>query len=109
MKLKDLINEVKIYQNNFIKIGMVENDLKTLFPENTPQVKFDTEGLYVVLDTFQFRDYENKRLTSFILTDAGLFDEMKNTKKYYVEYFKQVTKTDSNTTTPTEEPTEPAV
>lgn len=112
MKLREL-NEVKVFQNNFIKVGMVEDALKMLFPENTPSVKFDEAGLYIVLDSFDFRDYENKKMGSFTLTDAGIFDERKNIKKYYVEYFKSLNKdtTEPTSTTPTEEtpPAEPTV
>lgn len=87
MKLKDLLFEVRIFQNNFVKIEMVENELSTLFSEKVPEVKFDDSGLYITIDNFQYRDMEmNGGFKKFSLTDAGLVNEVKNIKKYYIEY-----------------------
>ena len=101
MKLNDLINEVKIFKNNFVKVSMVEAALKKLFPEETPKILFDDNGMYVILDTFQIRDFENNGLGSFSLSDAGIVDEIKNTKKFYVEFVKPI----SVDTEPTENDT----
>jgi hypothetical protein len=94
MKLKDLLNETRIYQNNFIKIAMVEDTLKTLFGETPPEIEFDTDGMFIQLDTFMFRNYENGTTDDqtneqkFYLTDAGFVDELKGIKKYYIEFTK---------------------
>lgn len=105
MKLRELINEVNIFQNNFVKIEMVQDELKKVFGDEAPKIKFDEDGLYITMDNFLFREYENNPLDSFTLTDAGMIDEVKNIKKYYVEYVK-VEKTETPTETESETPTE---
>jgi hypothetical protein len=101
MKISELINEVKLFKNNFVRVSMAEAAIKKLFPEETPKIQYDDQGMYIVLDTFQARDYENTGMGVFSLSDAGIADEIKNTRKYYVEFVKQVetsapTETDDN-------------
>ncbi len=87
MKLKDLLFEVRIFQNNFVKVEMVTNELSSLFSEKVPKVEFDDNGLYITIDNFQYRELEmNGGFKKFTLTDAGLVNEVKNIKKYYLEY-----------------------
>lgn len=89
MKLRDLLNEIKIHQNNFVKIDMVENQLKNIFQEDMPKIQFDEDGLYIKLDNFQYREINNNPMDTFTITDAGFEnekDEVKNIKKYYIEY-----------------------
>lgn len=86
MKLKDLlITENGIFQNNYVRVNMVEDALQKLFPNDEIAIEFDENGLFIILDDFQFREYETQGLTGFKLTLSGLFDEIKNTKKYYIE------------------------
>ena len=98
MKISDLINEVKIFKNNFVRVGMAEEAVKKLFPEETPKIEYNETGMYIVLDNFKFRDYENIGMGAFSLTDAGIVDEIKNTKMYYVEYTKPIKPVDSTDT-----------
>lgn len=106
MKLRDLLVEARIFQNNFIKVGMVEEELKSVFgEEEMPKVEFDADGMFIKMDNFKMRDYETAGgLKKFSLSDAGLVDEIKNIKKYYIEFTKVENK---STAVPTEEtPTE---
>ena len=91
MKVIDLINEVKVHQNNFIKIDMVDKELGLVFGEDAPKTSFDDEGMYVKMNNFLYREIENNPMDSFTLTDAGFEnekDEISNTRKYYIEYTK---------------------
>jgi len=113
MKLKDLLNEVTVHQNNFVKIDMVEKELEEIFGDEAPKIKFDEEGLYIRMDNFLMRDYESNPMNSFTLTDSGFDndkDEVKNIRRYYVEYTKiekDETPPEEDETSPTEEtPTE---
>lgn len=90
MTINDLISEAHIFKNNFVRIDMATEAIKQLFPENTPKIQFDEDGMYIILDTFQFRDYSDTGMGAFTLTEAGIADEIKNTKKYYLEYVKPV-------------------
>jgi len=88
MKLSDLLNEVNVFKNNFVRADMAVEAVEKLFPEETPKIQYDEKGMFIILNNFQFRDYENTGMGSFSLTDGGIQDEIKNTKKYYVEYVK---------------------
>lgn len=88
MKLIDLLNEVNVFQNNFVRVDMAVEAIEKLFPEETPKIQYDKNGMFIVLDSFQFRDYEDNGLGVFSLTDSGIRDEIKNTKKFYIEYVK---------------------
>jgi hypothetical protein len=102
MKIHDLIMEVRIFTNNFVKISMVEDELKVIF-DDTPTIQFDENGMFIILNTFQFREYEMKEsFKNFFLSDAGIIDEIKNTSKFYIEYNKPTDeKIDNTTVTPT--------
>jgi len=105
MKLKDLLNEVVVQPNNFIKINMVKKELGLIFGEDAPKPAFDEEGMYIKMDNFLYREIENNPMDNFTLTDAGFEnekDEMKNIRKYYIEYIK----VDKSENTNTEEGTE---
>lgn len=107
MKISDLINEVKIFQNNYVRVDMAKKALEKLFPENTPNIMFDEVGMYIVLDNFAFRDYENGSLGAFSLSEDGIVDEIKNTKKYYLEFIKPVVSEEpAGDNAEAEEPTE---
>jgi len=109
MKLKDLLNEVVVHQNNFIKIDMVEKELGLIFGEDAPKPAFDENGMYVKMDNFLYREIENNPMNSFTLTDAGFEnekDEIKNTRKYYVEYTKVDKVGNTNTEGETEKSSE---
>lgn len=92
MRLRDLILEVRVFQNNFIKVDLVEEELKKIFAqaENIPKVNFDKDGMFITMDNFTLREYDNfygdDELTKFTLTDAGVVDEKNNINKYYIEY-----------------------
>jgi len=90
MKLRDLLNETRVFQNNFIKVDMVEDELKKIFKnEKTPKIKFDEDGMFITVDNFTYRHYfQENNFNTFSLIDAGLIDEIKNIKKYYVEFNK---------------------
>lgn len=99
MKLKDLISEVKIYQNNFIKINMAEKFIKEIVGEygsieNMPRLEFDNDGLFILLDTMMYREFDNKLASipenekTFFLTGGTVVDDRKNIKKYYIEFMK---------------------
>ena len=101
MKLKDLLYEARIFQNNFIKLDIVEDEFKRIFGENTPKIEFDNDGMFIKLDTFTYNEYESADTVPHIsLSDAGVVDEIKNIKKFYIEYTKP-------TETPETEPVEP--
>lgn len=91
MKLKDLINEVRIFQNNFIKIDTVKDKLKEFFgEENMPEIGFDDKGMFVKIK-MELTTREEEIIDSldfFTLTDGIVVDEMKNIKKFYIEYTK---------------------
>ena len=91
MKLRDLIAEARIFQNNFIRVGMVEEEFSRIFSDSqvTPKIDFDTNGMFVVLNNFQFADFENmKSNDQFVLVDNGVDNEIKNTRKFYIEFIK---------------------
>jgi len=91
MKLKDLLSEVKVQENNFVKVDMVKDELKQIFGEDAPKTMFDEDGLYIKLDNFQLRDLDNTPMSTFSITDTGFEndkDEAKAIKKYYIEYVK---------------------
>lgn len=90
MKVRDLIVETRIFQNNFIKIGIVEEEIKQIFgEEEAPKIEFDEDGMFIKMDNFMYRNYEtNGGLNKFSLTDVGIIDELKNIKKYYIEFTK---------------------
>lgn len=91
MKLKDLLYETRIFQNNFIKVDMVEDELKKIFKEDeVPKIEFDEDGMFITLDNFTYRHYNSiGGFDSFSLTDGGIVDEINNIKKYYIEFTKQ--------------------
>lgn len=110
MKLKDLLFETRIFQNNFVKVEMIQDELIVLFPENTPEVKFDDKGMYIAIDNFQYRELETKGgFKKFFLTDSGLVNEIKNITKYYIEFAAIKTQNKIPTTLPTEETTSEAI
>ena len=91
MKLRDLITEARIFQNNFIRVGMVEEEFKRIFADKqvNPKIDFDTNGMFVILNNFAFADFENmKSNDQFTLVDGGVDDEIKNTRKFYIEFIK---------------------
>ncbi len=90
MKVSELINEVRIYRHNSVKVMRVETALQELYPENTPQIKNDVNGIFIVLDKIQLWEYDNKRLGVFMLVFDKDMDEYKSIKKYYVEYVKTI-------------------
>ena len=100
MKVSDLILEVRVFQNNFVRIGIIEKELEKLFdtsdeppeisgqPSNIPTVDFDKDGsgMYIIMNNATLRKFENlDGLNKFTLTDTGIVDEDNNTK-YYIEY-----------------------
>ena len=64
MKVRDLILEARIYQNNFIKVDIIEDELKRIFSaesddppaaygvkeKSIPKVNFDADGMYITMD-----------------------------------------------------------
>jgi len=90
MKVNELINEVRIFKHNGVKVMRVETALKDLFPEDTPKVRNEADGIYITLDTIQYRDYETKKLGAFMLVFDKDVDEYKTVKKYFVEYIKTI-------------------
>jgi hypothetical protein len=92
MKLKDLLNEVRIFQHNFIKTDVVGNELKMIFGDEAPAIEFDNDGLFIIMDIFQTRKYEESfegidiEDRKFFLSDGGFMDDLKSTKKYYIEF-----------------------
>ena len=110
MKLRELLSETTIHQNNFVKIDMVGKELEEIFGEDAPKINFDEEGLYIKMDNFLMRYYEGNPMNSFTLTDSVFDnekDEVKNIKRYYVEYTKiekveTTTEEDEIETKPTE-------
>jgi len=107
MKLKDLfkkenkLNEVNVFQNNYIKVQMIEDNLKKIFVDNVPPIKYDDTGMYIKLDNMLYREIENNPMETFQLTAAGFeneADQAKGLKKYYVEYIK-IEKNDNPSTT----------
>ena len=105
MVINDLLNEVRVYRHNSVKVMRVEKALKTLFPEDTPKVLNEANGIYVVLDIMQYRLYEANGLSEFILTFDKDMDEYKSSKKYFVEYFEAIEAPEQSddTTEPKEE------
>lgn len=97
MKLEDLILEVRVFQNNFIKVDMVTDELKKIFKnEKVPQVKFDEDGMFILVDNFIYRNFLQEGVfNTFSLVDAGIVDEIKNIKKYYIEFIKKEVKDDT--------------
>ena len=57
MNVSELINEVRIYMHNSVKVMRVETALQELYPEDTPEIKNDARGIYVVLDKIQIWIY----------------------------------------------------
>lgn len=119
MKLRDLIVEARIFQNNFIRVGMVEEEFNRIFSDSQvkPKIDFDTNGMFVVLNNFQFADFENmKSNDQFVLVDNGVDNEIKNTRKFYIEFIKAEetpgteesgSETDPNLTSPPAETPKP--
>lgn len=103
MKITQLLKEVKLFKNNFVRISMAETAIAKLYPTETPKINFDDLGMYIILDTFQIRDYENIGMNGFTLSEAGIVNEIKNLKKFYIEYIKPIEK---QTTPHTEEKTD---
>jgi hypothetical protein len=99
MKLRDLILEARIFQNNFIKISLVEEELNMIFDEDeTPKIKFDEDGMYIEMDNFLYRNYEiGGGLQKFSLSESDVVDEVKNIKKYYIEYLEAPASTQEET------------
>lgn len=104
--LKQILNENRIFQNNFIKISMIEDELALIFPENTPIVKFDNSGAYILLDNFQIKEYDQKPMSKFLLIPGELVDFQKQITKYYLEFFKAEEPADIVTSTEEEKPSE---
>ncbi len=90
MKLKDLLFEVRIFQNNFIKVDMIKDELKMIFNNNDiPEISFDTDGMYIAMDNFKLREFDNYGgFKKFSISDAGLINHVKNIRKYYIEFIK---------------------
>jgi len=126
MKISDLLLEVRLYQNNYIKIGIVEDELKKIFStsDNVPKINFDDDGMFIILDNFEQNAYEayknanankpseetaapeenkdaNTSTAIFELTDVGIFNQLNNTKKYYIEYIKIIDKEEPEESTET--------
>ena len=60
MKLKDLLFEVRIFQNNFIKVDMIKDELKMIFNNtDVPEISFDADGMYIAMDNFKLREFDN--------------------------------------------------
>lgn len=96
MKVKDLIYEVRIFQHQFVKTDLIKNELFIIFGNDLPVIDFDDSGLFIIMDNFQIRDYENSfagkpiEERKFFLSDGGVIDEIKNIKKYYVEFTRPI-------------------
>ena len=94
MKINDLLNEVRVFRHNFVKVMRVEDAINTLYPENEtierPKIKNDSDGLYLTLDTLQMDRYIKNGLGIFILKDDKFVDDYKNIRKYYIEYNKPI-------------------
>lgn len=94
MKLNDLLNEVSIYRNNFVKVMMVQSAIDKLYPTDEiserPTVKNDNNGLYVTLDNIQMLNYIKNGLDGFLLIDDKYVDDYKNIRKYYIQYNKTI-------------------
>lgn len=90
MKLKDLLFEVRIFQNNFIKVDMIKDELKMIFNNtDVPEISFDVDGMYIAMDNFKLREFDNYGgFKKFSISDAGLINHVKNIRKYYVEFIK---------------------
>jgi len=98
MTLKDVNNSLlvenmsNIFQNNLIKVQMVKDQLKQIFDDdNTPDIDFDENGLYIKITNFQARNLENISLKSFVLQPMGFDsddDKILNIKKFYIQYIK---------------------
>lgn len=119
MKVRDLLLEVRLFQNSFIKLDIVETELKKVFSQSDtiPKIAFDKDGMFITIDNFALREYENYYAQSklntpptdnpsdtppdttvkspeittdrpFTLSYAGVIDEIKNVRKYYIEYIK---------------------
>jgi len=88
MKLKDILNETRIFQNNFIKLDIIKNEFKRIFGENTPEIKFDNNGMFIKLDNLSYTEFNASDIDNFSLSDAGIIDEHKNIKKFYIEFIK---------------------
>jgi len=104
MKLTDLLNEVRIYRNNFVKVMMVQTAIDKLYPANEtserPTIKNDSEGIYITLDNIQMLKFVKNGMDSFLLVDDKYTDDYKNIKKYYIEYNKTI---EAPKETPTED------
>ena len=91
MKLKDILFETKVFQNNFIKIQIIQDELKNIFMNRTPEIKFDSNGMYIALNQFELRTFESeKKSDKFTLEDAGYIDDIKGIKKYYVSFIDEI-------------------
>ena len=107
MKLRELLFENRIFQNNFIKISMVEEELKRIFTDEKPQIKYDENGMFILMKNSLYRN--DRIFSKFSLSDGGIEDEKKNIKKYYIEFTKTPTKStreipeESTTEQPSEE------
>lgn len=92
MKLNELINEVSIHRNNFVKMMRVQTAIDKLYPEQEtierPTIKNDSEGIYITLDKIQMLSYINNGLGGFLLMNDIYVDNYKNIRKYYIEYNK---------------------
>ena len=87
MRLKDFINEAKIFQNNSVKVDMVVKELKRVFIDNEiPKIYFDEDGLFIWLDNFQTDIINENPLKQFSLIESIKDKETKKTK-FYIEYF----------------------
>ena len=86
MKLQDLIKEARVLKHNIVRVSRVETALKKIFPENTPDIKNEYDGIYIILDIEQSRIIEEKGLPPFIVRLSGFFDDYHQLKKYTIEY-----------------------
>jgi len=90
MKLKDLknlLNESRIFQNNFVKIDIVKKELALIFVDNFPKIEFDNDGLFIKIDDFTYSKYKlDEVFDKFSLSEGIMIDEIKNIKKYYIEF-----------------------
>jgi len=91
MRLRNLLIEARVFQNNFIRVSMIEEEFNRIFQgqENIPKLEFDENGMYTVVDNFFSRQLESNLNTDvFSLSDGGFVDQIKSKRKLYIEFTK---------------------
>lgn len=89
MRLRNLLIEARVFQNNFIRVSMIEQEFNRIFQgqENIPKLDFDENGMYTVVDNFLSNQLESKLNTAvFSLSDGGFVDQIKSKRKRYIEF-----------------------